>query len=123
MTGGKLVNCTVADNKCGTAAYDDLRMTAGTAANTIAIVAAVTGGTTNSCLLNADTLFKGASSGNYHLSLRSPAIDIGDNALWTDIADAVDLDGNPRIVPKRNGVVDAGCYGFQPPAATVLFLR
>ncbi len=120
MTGGKLVNCTVADNKCGTAAYDDLRMTAGTAANTIAIVATVTDGTTNSCLLNADALFKGV--GNYHLSLRSPAIDIGDNALWTGVADAVDLDGNPRIVPKRNGVVDAGCYEFQPPPATVLFL-
>ena len=123
MEGGKLYNCTVADNVCSTTAYNDLRMTGGTAANTIAVVATVAGGTTNSCLLNADALFKGVSAGNYRLSLRSPAIDIGDNAIWTSVADAVDLDGNPRIVPRRNGVVDAGCYEAQPPPATVLFLR
>ena len=46
-------------------------------------------------------------------------------AAWDAIpyTDAVDLDGNPRIVPKRNGVVDAGCYEDQPPPATVLFLQ
>ena len=123
MTGGKLYNCTVADNVCSTAAYNDLRMTSGTAANTIAIVATVAGGTTNGCLLNADALFKGASTGNYHLTMRSPAINIGDNSIWSGVADAVDLDGNPRIVPKRNGVVDAGCYEAQPLPATVLFLQ
>ena len=123
MEGGKLHNCTVADNKCGTAAYDDLRMTAGTAANTIAVVATVAGGTTNSCLLNADAGFKRAATGNYRLALGSPAIDIGDNAIWSAIADAVDLDGNRRIIPRRNGIVDAGCYEFQPPAGTVLFLQ
>ena len=55
--------------------------------------------------------------------LGSPAIDIGDNAIWSVLADAVDLDGNPRIIPRRNGVVDAGCYEFQPPAGTVLLLQ
>jgi hypothetical protein len=98
-------------------------MTSGTAANTIALVATVTGGTTNGCLLNADAGFKRASEGNYRLALGSPAINIGDNSLWTGVADAVDLDGNPRIIPRRVGVVDAGCYEFQPPSATVLFLQ
>ena len=122
MTGGKLYNCTVADNKCSTAAYNDLRMTAGTAKNTIATVATVSGGTAANCLLNDDALFRRPESGDYRLTLGSPARDTGDNAVWDGIADPVDLAGNPRIVTRRNGIVDMGCYELQPPAATVLLL-
>ena len=122
MTGGKLYNCTVADNKCNTAAYNDLRMTAGTAKNTIATIATVAGGTTANCLLNADALFRRPESGDYRLTLGSPARDTGDNSVWDGIADPVDLAGNPRIITRRNGIVDMGCYELQPPAATVLLL-
>ncbi len=122
MTGGKLYNCTVADNKCGTAAYNDLRMTGGTAANTIAIVATVTGGTTNSCLFNADAMFRKPERGDYRLMLGSPARDTGDNAVWDGFVAPVDLAGNPRIAPKRNGSVDIGCFELQPPPGTVLMM-
>jgi hypothetical protein len=44
---------------------------------------------------------------DYRLSAGSPCIDAGKNENW--MADAVDLDGNPRIV---NGTVDMGAYEY-----------
>ena len=44
---------------------------------------------------------------NYRLSAGSPCIDSGKNQGW--MADAVDLDGNPRII---NGTVDMGAYEY-----------
>jgi hypothetical protein len=44
---------------------------------------------------------------DYHLTSGSPCIDAGANADW--MAEAADLDGNPRIF---NGTVDMGVYEF-----------
>ena len=43
-------------------------------------------------------------TGDYHLRIGSPAIDVGNNL---NVTVGTDLDGNPRIV---NGVVDLGAY-------------
>jgi hypothetical protein len=53
------------------------------------------------------------TTGDYHLTLRSPTIDAGNNAPVTV---ATDLDGNPRIADgDRDGdaVVDMGAYELQ----------
>ncbi len=44
---------------------------------------------------------------NYRLSASSPCINAGKNQNW--MADAADLDGNPRII---NGTVDMGAYEY-----------
>ena len=46
------------------------------------------------------------SAGNAHLTAASPAIDVGDNNLSTEL---VDLDGGNRVI---NGTVDLGAYEF-----------
>lgn len=46
---------------------------------------------------------------NYRLRADSPCIDAGKNASW--MSEAVDLDGNPRII---NGRVDMGAYEYKP---------
>ncbi|MDP2897145.1 MAG: choice-of-anchor Q domain-containing protein [bacterium] len=46
--------------------------------------------------------------GDYHLRSNSPCIDAGKNASW--MWNAVDLDGNPRII---NGRVDMGSYEYK----------
>lgn len=46
-----------------------------------------------------------ADDGEYHLAPSSPCINAGSNQEW--MADATDLDGDPRIL---GGTVDIGCY-------------
>ena len=50
-----------------------------------------------------------AVPGNYRLKTSSPCINHGALLNWMD-ADAVDLDGKPRISPAQDGIVDMGCY-------------
>ena len=57
--------------------------------------------------IDANPLFVDAPSSDYHLSVDSPCIDVGDNSV---VDYDTDLDGNPRIV---NYVVDMGAYEFQ----------
>ena len=54
---------------------------------------------------------------NARLAVGSRAIGIGDNAIWAGVADATDIAGNPRIIPRR-GVVDVGCYESPLPLAS-----
>jgi len=57
---------------------------------------------------------------DYHLQAGSPCIDAGMNEDWMADADAVDLDGNPRI---SNGTVDMGAYewfGSVPPVVYII---
>ena len=72
----------------------------------------------NGIISNSDPLFIDAANGNYRLMPNSPAIDIGNNAVYS--SDSIpnlsainkDLDGNPRFY---NTTVDLGAYEFRKP--------
>jgi hypothetical protein len=73
----------------------------------------------NGCT-NANPLFVDAAAGNYRLRyapVRSPCIDTGEYQSW--MADAVDLDGNPRT---KGVLVDMGAYQtiIRPSGTSVL---
>ena len=55
--------------------------------------------------ISSDPQFVDSANGNYRLKYSSPCINTGTNQDW--MANAVDLDGNPRII---NGRVDMGAY-------------
>lgn len=57
--------------------------------------------------ISADPLFVNRFDGDYHLRLRSPCIDTGDDSVVTP--GETDLDGRPRI---QRSHVDTGCYEF-----------
>lgn len=59
--------------------------------------------------ISVDPQFVDAANGDYHC-VYSYCVDVGGNQEW--MADAVDLDGNPRII---NSVVDMGCYELETP--------
>ncbi len=61
--------------------------------------------------ISTDPLFVDADNDDFHLSLGSPCIDVGDNSVVE--ANSTDLDGNPRII---NGIVDMGAYEAIPPS-------
>ena len=61
-------------------------------------------------------------AGDYRLKMGSKAVGIDDNAIWSSVANPTDLDGNPRIMPRR-GAVDAGCYELQRPGFTALYVQ
>jgi hypothetical protein len=52
---------------------------------------------------------------NFSLTVGSPAIDAGDNALFTGLnVDSKDIDGNPRVFDAENGKkIDMGAYEYQ----------
>ncbi len=58
-----------------------------------------------------DPRFVDPVNGNYRLDITSPGIDTGTNQAW--MAEATDVDGNPRILFGR---VDMGCYELTEPA-------
>lgn len=60
-----------------------------------------------------DPQFVDFSGGNYRLSENSPCIGSGANQDW--MWDAVDLDGNPRVIGAK---VDMGAYEYSTPADT-----
>ena len=123
-TGAALVNCTIVDNISGGDHADLWHDSAsGSVVNTIAESAAVSAATASCNLLGADPGFKARAKGDYRPAFGSPAIDAGDNTPWAGVADATDLAGNPRIVPRRDGVVDIGCYEALTPAATLLIVQ
>jgi len=55
--------------------------------------------------ITQDPQFADFTNGDFHLAFTSPCIDAGTNQTW--MADAFDLDGNPRI---RGSSVDIGAY-------------
>ena len=149
MSGGRLYNCTIVANRnsSSTKGSAGLRITGGTAVNNIVwgntsedgspSVTIATGGTFTTNLVDAaissagtevgtvvytPSPFRRAAAGDYRLAAGSRAVDIGDNAIWAGVADATDIAGNPRIIPRR-GVVDVGCYESPLPPATVIFFK
>ena len=75
-------------------------------------------GLTGAGCKTGDPLFKKAANGGYRLTGASPACNAGVNQSW--MVDALDLDGNPRIIGKK---VDMGCFECTTSAATMLFMR
>ena len=73
-----------------------------------------TGVATDNNLVNVDPLFTNATTGDFSLQNISPAINKGDNTLYTNAGGNLtadkDLVGNPRV---SDVVVDMGAYEYQ----------
>jgi hypothetical protein len=135
MSGGRLYNCTIVANSNAsvTKGSAGLRMTGGTAVNNIVWgntsedgsvgVTIAAGSTFTTNLVDAAISSSGMATGII-VSAQSPfkRVETGDNAIWAGVADATDIAGNPRIIPRR-GVVDVGCYESPLPPATVIFFK
>ncbi len=138
QTGGNVYNCTAADNRCATDEKNDFQITGGKAINNIALRALNTKGTfatnlvsvavTNGVgILVGDPKFKvkkGARA--YRVQASSPAIDAGDNGVWKDVENPVDLNGNPRIYEysdKKKCIVDLGCFESPPAKNTLMIVK
>ncbi len=134
--GGKVYNCTAVGNSCATEEKNDFQITGGKAVNNIAMRALNTKGTFATNLVSvavtngtgiivADPGFKNTRGKNaYRLKSRSPAINAGDNGVWSGVENPVDLDGNPRIYrAESNGVVDLGCFESGPLSGFSIILR
>ena len=106
-------NYTIADNPVlgfrgigsGTQLWNTVLWNDGTAAELSNLA------TLNTCLFGTNPLFANEASGDYHLTLGSPAIDTGSNTPSGDLR-TTDLDGNPRPV---NHIADMGAYEYQYP--------
>ena len=74
----------------------------------------------NNCL-NVNPQFVDAAGGNYRLAKSSPCRRKGAVAGW--MADAVDLDGNPRLGGLNHDMVDMGAWQIQSKVGLTLYLR
>jgi hypothetical protein len=109
--GGGLSSCDGTIQNCilwGNTAQDEAQLYGGSTPTYSCIQDWSGGGERN---ITQPPQFVDAAGSNYRLSANSPCIDAGNNEDW--MADAVDLDGKPRII---NGTVDMGAYeyGSQP---------
>ncbi|MFD2036956.1 MBG domain-containing protein [Belliella marina] len=69
-------------------------------------------------ILHSDPQFTDAANGDFALQNTSAAINAGDNTLYTaagsDLANDVDLAGNPRVYDYADGgIIDIGAYEYQ----------
>ena len=123
MAGGRAVNNVIWGNSSEDGSVGVTIASGSTFTTNLVDAAISSAGTVIGTVISPSSPFKRPMAGDYRLKMGSKAVGIGDNAIWSSVANPTDLDGNPRIIPRRNGVVDAGCYEFQPPAQTVLFLQ
>ncbi|UGU15043.1 gliding motility-associated C-terminal domain-containing protein [Sinomicrobium kalidii] len=87
--------------------------------------------TDNGGNLNADPLFTDPANDDYSLQSGSPAIDTGDNSLYTaaggDLQNDLDLAGNPRVFDYANGsIIDMGVFEAEfsdPPPLACAFIE
>ncbi len=61
-------------------------------------------------IISADPYFVDPSSNDFHLTIYSPCINVGDNSV--DTLSSNDFEGNPRIVPVQSGTTDIGADEF-----------
>ena len=124
MDGGKLINCTVADNvnKLATGKTSGVQQDGGEIINCIiwrngngseyteALNFAQKAGTETitTSLTNVDPLFKDSGKDIYRLSQNSPAVNAGTTGDWT--AEDKDILGNSRV---SNRIIDIGAYEYQ----------
>ena len=108
VNDAKLANCILCDRGNEIWKGDD---------STITITYSdIKGGWPGTGNINADPLFADPCDGNYHLRLRSPCINKGDNSAVPPSI-TTDLDGNPRIMQRT---VDMGAYELQGP--TIIYV-
>jgi len=114
---GTILNTIFAENKLGVSVSDitpsdeDLHVD-------YTLVNNISGGVNlGTHIIMGDPGFVDAENGNFRLRSNSPAIDMGDSSLVEyypflkdDNGNALDLDGNPRIV---GGAIDLGAYEVQ----------
>ncbi|HNS41350.1 MAG TPA: right-handed parallel beta-helix repeat-containing protein, partial [Taishania sp.] len=90
--------------------------------------------TLNTCLYSLNlttvppsTVFVDYTNGNYQLRYDSPAIDAGNNLLYSGLsASTKDLAGNPRVYQYSNGgIIDQGAYEFCiiPDATGIVYVK
>ena len=121
MSGGKLINCTVADNVNKLAGKTSgVQQAGGQIINCIiwrngngseyteALNFAQSAGTVTTSLTNVDPLFKDSGKDIYRLGKNSPAINAGTTGDWT--AEDKDILGNSRV---SNRIIDIGAYEYQ----------
>src|SRR5690606_36774346 len=74
-------------------------------------------GNLNATEIEYADIFNDPSNGDYTLKFGSPAINVGDNTLFTGLdADTKDLAGNDRVFNFGTGIIDMGAYesSFEP---------
>ena len=97
---------------------NDVYLTGGTVANTVAGTLASTAGETDCNFIGGDPKFRHPQTGDYTFTTASPCVNAGNSGYWLGIADPVDLLGRPRI---RNLSVDIGCYECQSSGTIMTF--
>ena len=140
MSGGTLINCTVAGNVATNATVigRGLAMSAGRAVNNIVwgnsaagseySGISITGGTFNTNLVES-AVSQGTGNfvahprfrrlgANYILRSVSPAINAGDNGVWASLPEVTDITGRPRLATAKDRV-DLGCYECDKTIANV----
>ena len=90
--------------------YDD-----GTIDGSVTLPSFITGSNN----LDADPLFRNATNNDFVLSVSSPALNIGDNTVWTVTGLTTDLIGNTR---PQDVTVDLGAYEVGLPTTTDYFI-
>lgn len=121
MDGGKLINCTVADNvNTISGKTSGVQQAGGQIINCIiwrngngseyteALNFAQSGGTVTTSLTNVDPRFKDSGKDIYRLRQNSSAINAGTTGDWT--AEDKDILGNSRV---SNRIIDIGAYEYQ----------
>ena len=111
VVSGAAYNNTVWGNTLYSGATNDIGLTGGTVANSIAGVFAPSGGTQTGNYVGFGPGFANLSVGDFSLTGDSPCLDIGDWTFWGETRGAAkaakDMAGNSRLCGHS---VDAGCY-------------
>jgi hypothetical protein len=77
-------------------------------------------GNLNATGITAGQLFFNALGGDYRLKYNAPAVDTGDNTLFTGLGAATDLAGNQRLEGSK---IDLGAYEFTlAPKAGIIYV-
>ncbi len=78
----------------------------------------IQGGWSGAGNIDSNPLFINPAGGNYHLRLKSPCINTGNNSAVPPSI-TTDLDGKPRII---NGTVDMGAYEYEPRQPRIIYV-